>query len=393
MNNKKRKILSITMCIVMLLGTNILGSDELYDNVNFIGITNKVLEKDDFESNERYNNYLKSLSTEQQIMPLAMEDLKPTTTVTSDITYTFDYSNADCDNAIQNFCFDSNGLIYVTQNASKDDGYDGTAVKGDVIISECKLNGNVIEFKSSMILKNGGHGQTLESYTYTDSNNVSKKYLLVSTESKKSGDNYWSIQIGRLEYKANKTVDSSEVNKLTYLSYANSDLESLGSVKRCDAAISANNKYLLIWSKIIDKNNENSEPIQYSCYDFETINKQLDKSSTVSFKANTTLKKVLEYSFTQKGNQKIFPQGSVQGIEVTNNANMYISSGKESDSPWICNVSKSGKWKSTVKVAFSDWGSSFEMEGIKIKGEYLYFASKASAKKCRIGRIKKEVLD
>ena len=134
-------------------------------------------------------------------------------------------------------------------------------------------------------------------------------------------------------------------------------MKSSGTVKRCDAAISSNNDYLLIWAKL---SGDNSEPIQYS--------------------------------ILQRGSKKIFPQSSFQGIEVTNNMNMYISSGKIDDSPWICNVTKSGTWKSTVKVAFENI-SKFEMEGIKIRGDYIYFAAKVSDGNGKIGRISKSELD
>ena len=138
-----------------------------------------------------------------------------------------------------------------------------------------------------MILKGVGHGQTLENYTYK-----SKSYFLISTESNFAGNKYWSTQIGRIQYKANTTINALNINRLNYLSYANKSMTSDGSVKRCDAAISSNNNYLLIWSKL---SKDKSEPIQYSCYDFNVINQELDKATKVSFKANKTLRNACKY--------------------------------------------------------------------------------------------------
>ena len=379
------KTTAILMSVMLMATTNVVAEESEYYNENqnsknqYLG-----LDKDDFLSTQDYEKYLLSLSPEQQISTFSMPDLKPTKTVKSNVTYNFNYSSAACSLAIQNFCFASDGYIYVTQNSGGNDGYNKTAVAGDVILSRCKLSNNEINVIDSMILKGVGHGQTLENYTYK-----SKSYFLISTESNKVNNVYWSTQIGRIQYAANTTINASNINRLNYLSYANKDMKSSGTVKRCDAAISSNNDYLLIWAKL---SGDNSEPIQYSCYDFNTINQQLDKATKVSFKGNNTLKGALKYSILQRGSKKIFPQSSFQGIEVTNNMNMYISSGKIDDSPWICNVTKSGTWKSTVKVAFENI-SKFEMEGIKIRGDYIYFAAKVSDGNGKIGRISKSELD
>ena len=37
------------------------------------------------------------------------------------------------------FCFASDGYMYITQNASSNEGYNKTAVAGDVILSRCEL--------------------------------------------------------------------------------------------------------------------------------------------------------------------------------------------------------------------------------------------------------------
>ena len=386
MKKKMSRITALLMSATVLFNVNVLAEENsLYvENVENYTYSSGYLDRDDFDSDENYQKYFQTLDWTDKISTLSMPDLKPKKTVQSDITYKFDYGKATSSNAIQNFCFASDGYMYITQNASSNEGYNKTAVAGDVILSRCELKGESISVIDSMILKGVGHGQTLENYTYK-----SKSYFLISTESNFAGNKYWSTQIGRIQYKANTTINALNINRLNYLSYANKSMTSDGSVKRCDAAISSNNNYLLIWSKL---SKDKSEPIQYSCYDFNVINQELDKATKVSFKANKTLRNACKYSIIQKGDKKIFPQSSFQGIEVTNNMNMYIASGGTTDEPWICNVTKSGTWKSTVKVCFNKINA-FEMEGIKIRGDYLYFAAKVSDKNCKIGRILKSNLD
>lgn len=380
---KTCKMCSFLLTFILTLNLNVYAEMLAMDESDYIH-TNVILDRDDFQSDDEYEEYLSLKPTEEIISPMTMADLTPTKNpIASNINYNFDFSNADSNNAIQNFCFDSTGsIIYVTQNASEKDGYNGTANKGDVILSRCRLNGSTIQFLDSMILKNVGHGQTLEMYTYS-----SKTYFLISCDENQVGTTYWSTQIGRVQYKSNTTITSSNINRLNYLSYANKNMVSDDAVKRCDAAISADSNLLLIWCKL------DNDHIQYSCYDFNVINKQLNTATKVSFKNNTTLNKAIKYSILQKGSSKIFPQSSFQGIEVTNNGNMYISSGKITDKPWLCNVSKKGVWNSTIQVKFPNVTNTFEMEGIKIRGSYLYFAGHFGSRNNRIGRVLKSELD
>ena len=84
----------------------------------------------------------------------------------------------------------------------------------------------------------------------------------------------------------------------------------------------------------------------------------------MSCKSNSILSKALKYYFIKQSDETTYPQKSFQGIELTNGLNIYQSSGKDNLDNCIANISKSGNWKSTV-----------EIEGIKIRGSKLFFAT------------------
>lgn len=63
-----------------------------------------------------------------------------------------------------------------------------------------------------MTLNKCGHGQTLEIYKYNG-----KTYLLVSSKENKISDStYWSVQVARVEYQANKTYNYTSLHTRRY---------------------------------------------------------------------------------------------------------------------------------------------------------------------------------
>jgi len=367
-----KKFLIIFLVFNCFFCINVCGSEIKGEKSNRQDI---LLDKDDFCSEKAYNNYIKEAGDElfPKISTRKMAINQAPSTV-STISLYYSFMNLKSGNAIQNFCFKDNNSVYFTQHIGN----------GNYYLYKGTVHGNTINASECMTILGAGHGQSIEYYRYNN-----KDYYLIACTNKKVGESYWSTQIGRVEFKNGATVQNENIHRLTYLSYATKNYtnNSNKTIKRCDAALSADNSKMLIWMMNTDGD------VYYSCYNFGTVKSQLEKNIKTSFKNNKTLYKALQYSVYQVKKTRVFPQESFQGIEVTNAGNIYQSSGKKTDSPWICKVNKNGTWESTVKVGFSNETEPFEMEGIKIKGDDLYFTAKFDAYDCRIGKILKNELD
>ena len=123
----------------------------------------------------------------------------------------------------------------------------------------------------------------------------------------------------------------------------------------------------------------------------------------MSCKSNSILSKALKYYFIKQSDETTYPQKSFQGIELTNGLNIYQSSGKDNLDICIANISKSGNWKSTAVISvprFNDEKvilnkSNVEIEGIKIRGSKLFFATiiNDGSRNSYIYSIDKSVMD
>nr|WP_315103812.1 helveticin J family class III bacteriocin [uncultured Catonella sp.] len=230
--------------------------------------------------------------------------------------------------AIQSYVVDGDD-IYIQQAYSENefdefDDYKTGRVENLVLISRCQYSAEYDAYKpvDHMLLKNVGHGQTIDVYNYNG-----KKYLMISCGSKGTSKStlWWSTQIGRIEYKAGAFVNNSEIKRLTYLNYSNKKTKRFGTTMRVDAALTPDKQTLVIW-KINEKGKS-----EYSGYKFSVVNKEFDKAQNneVNVKENKKIKKALVFSTKAV---KLVPK-SFQGLAVTNKSNgkytLYISSGDE----------------------------------------------------------------
>ena len=267
--------------------------------------------------------------------------------------------------AIQGYAVDGTD-IYIQQAYSENefdefDNYKTGRVENLVLISRCQYSAEYDAYKpvDHMVLRNAGHGQTMEVYNYNG-----KKYLLVSCGSKgtSKGTLWWSTQIGRIEYKAGAFVNNSEIKRLTYLNYSNKKTKRFGTTMRVDATLSPDKKTLVIW-----KMNEKGQS-EYSGYKFATVNKEFDKAKNneVNVKENKKIKKALIFSTKAT---KLAPR-SFQGLAITNKSNgkytLYVSSGDEryykKTGIAIYKYEIKGKkikYKATVKLNADDVWNSF----------------------------------
>lgn len=234
----------------------------------------------------------------------------------------------------------ASGYIFVSQSNSK----------GTTFLSRCKLKGTIATYKDEMKLVNFGHNQTLQFYSHNN-----KTYVLIGCkgntnvdiktgnpdDDRKLGQNL-TIQVGRIQYKAGTTISNyTQINRMVRLDCANTsgkpfdtilnDEQELKNniktvIKRMDASLSSNKKYLVLAVRSIH------EHIQYSYYDFDVINNLLDKvegktPNYIDCSDNTNLNNACKFSCVQKKGKRILPNGSCQGIDFTNAYSIYMSSG------------------------------------------------------------------
>ena len=152
--------------------------------------------------------------------------------------------------AIQGYAVDGDD-IYIQQAYSENefdefDDYKTGRIENLVLISRCRYSAEYDAFKpvDHMVLRNVGHGQSMEAYSYNG-----KKYLMISCGSRTTTKStlWWSTQIGRIEYKPGGFVNNSEIKRLTYLNYSNKKTKRFGTTMRVDAALTPDKKTLVIW--------------------------------------------------------------------------------------------------------------------------------------------------
>ena len=230
--------------------------------------------------------------------------------------------------AIQGYAVDGTD-IYIQQAYSENefdefDDYKTGRVENLVLISRCQYSAEYDAYKpvDHMVLRNVGHGQSMEVYNYNG-----KKYLMISCGSKGTSNStlWWSTQIGRIEYKPGAFVNNSDIKRLTYLNYSNKKTKRFGTTVRVDATLTPDKNTLVIW-----KMNEKGRS-EYSGYKFSVVNKEFDKAKNneVNVKENKKIKKALIFS-TKAVKLKT---RSFQGLAITNKIDgkytLYISSGDE----------------------------------------------------------------
>jgi len=344
-------------------------------------------DSDDFDTLEEYYDYCDrhGITPPPQMAPVRGTTSSNIVKATAVIEFELKHNNA-----IQSFAYDSND-IYISQ-AYVNLTFNGTKYPQDpdnpdnlVLITKCKKkpgNSKVYVPDSYMLLKGVGHGQTLEVYTYNK-----KKYLLVSCGGQRapenSRDRWWSTELGRIEYTPNAVVESKQIKRTVRLEYSAPDVNEFGSLlKRVDGAVSDDSKTLLIWASSGSKKYKT-----FAGYDFETINTLWDSTDVINLSSNATFQNARKFSFAQNFNT----QASMQGLDVSKynkKCTIFNSSGNEhSGKSNILYMFESVNPDKTLKEAEIDdtgvWALvdkdnknlnvEAEIEGVKLKGNYLHF--------------------
>jgi hypothetical protein len=362
-------IKKITAVFLFVAAGIILGNNQQ-------ALVSAAMDKDDFETVEEWEAYQKksaeSQSTEQSSgistrMALSSDlgeaiSRIPTTHVEATAQLRYVITGLPITRAIQK-TFIEDGYIYVTQR-----------MDSDIYLSRCKIGEDrkTAVCQDWMLLQDFGHGQTLEAYQYND-----KLYFWTTCRTNTSYSQRWSLEIGRIEYQAGKTISSyKNVYRFTGLAYANEDQISFGTLKRSDAALSEDGEKLIIWAQ------NTSNQMQYSIYDAVALNQLLDtqestSSKSLSFKTSTALKAACQGTLWQlTDEEKTLPNGSFQGICLTSDSSICVVGGGVGETPalsLLTQVDGSYTFSSLITITNSNFNETTEIEGVQLEGNEIYF--------------------
>ena len=207
-----------------------------------------------------------------------------------------------------------------------------------------------------MTFNNCGHGQSLDFYTYGG-----KEYLLMGCKAETATTYNWSLQMARFQYEAGKTYDYTDLNRLSYMNYANKNISRLGTTYRVAGAASSG--YLIF------RIQTEEGTVTYSAYSNSKLNALLDASESVRMDT-AEAKAACSFSFTQSGSNIIRPNSSFQGIDISSTKSIYLTGGADGDTPQIARMNSSGSYLKLIKV--TNVGN-LEIEGVQCKNGNVYF--------------------
>lgn len=319
------------------------------------------LEKDDFETKEEWEDYQKKHSN----LSIGVSDsLKPQKKLKMKMTLRYTIYGLPLPRVIQKCYIDEKEkYMYITQRK-----------KCDTYLSKCVIDKEAkkVTRQSTMILKNFGHGQTLEYFEHNG-----KAYFWITAKANTAYEMKWGMQIARIQYKPGKVIKNyTGTVRFTDLNYANTDGEAFGKVKRADAALSDDGNTLLIWVRTT------KNKLLFSTYDANVLNQLLDEKEGkekcyISFKNNKTLQKACLGSYEQHSTDKwTLPNESFQGAELTDSGTIYVVGGMPNDIPGLIVLTGKGDtYRYSALITFEN--SEFkkmdqEIEGIQLKGDRAY---------------------
>ncbi|MCZ8518969.1 MULTISPECIES: helveticin J family class III bacteriocin [Paenibacillus] len=268
----------------------------------------------------------------------------PAKTVNAAATLAFNLKGLKHNVAVQK-AYIASKYVYVTQRSG-----------GTCYLSRLLINGNNATYVDEMTLTNTGHCQTLDMYTYNGIN-----YFYFSSKADPSTTYRWSLQVARLQYSPGKTVDYTDLHRLTYMNYANTGGTRLGETYRVDGG--GNSTYTLFRVQTAEGS------VTWTIYDTVALNKLLDSNDQVRLDSAAAVNAAVT-SFTQSGSDIIRPNGSFQGLDLLGKTDIYTSGGAEGQVPQIAKMTSTGAYKTLVKI--TNVGT-HEIEGVQTKDDNVYF--------------------
>lgn len=321
-----------------------------------------ILEQDDFETLEEYQRYLEN-NPQFASAVRAIKDASPKKESNAAATLRCRIVGLVDDHAVQKAYIGSK-YIYALQR-------DGS----DAYLSRCLIDGKTATCKDRMTLKNFGHGQTLEWFEH---NGEAYFWVTCKADPTYNDKKMWGIQLGRLQYSADADdeppISYTDIPRFSSMSSANAEGKSIGKVKRVDAALSSDKGAVLFW--VMDDTGE----VQYSLYDADKLNAALDAKEGKASKyvpcTDTAVRKACISSFRQPKGSRVLPNGSCQGLELSDGGSIYIIGGPDSKNPAIAKMTgkdSNYSYSTLVTTEHSDFMGLREAEGIQLKGDNVYF--------------------
>ncbi|WEV39606.1 helveticin J family class III bacteriocin [Lactobacillus sp. ESL0681] len=284
-------------------------------------------------------------------------------------------------NVVQNF-FIGSKYVYALQLHSSNGGYGK-----DAYISRTKKPAEsstyqTVDFTGAKVvhMRNFGHGQTLD--FFKDGVN---SYLLIATEAdqtstypSKNNPNkfvkkYWDLQLARLNFNNPGTINTN--TSVVRLAHIDKAVGMTGGLKRVGGAISKGNNYSELLVGAVDKQNNG----YFARYDMDLINQQMDERSKTYLETIPQISSNLQ-PIPGLGSTAL-PQASIQGFELDNYGNIYVSSGTETpyyatpeSSPSVTRFRPNNSCRSLVlnNSKWSEWCTgthAIETEGIQLTSD------------------------
>lgn len=233
----------------------------------------------------------------------------------------------------------------------------------DVYIARGSVNrdAKTITFESDyMTLKDFGHCQTLDYYSYND-----QFYLWIALDGrqvkkdgKKTG-NYWGTQLGRIQYTPGQTISSyTEVTRLANFIQANSTGTDVGMLKRVETAVSEDFNSMVV----MDITTDNQVYLTY--YDFMALNSQMDSHEGTYLSCKDITSLAHDWGSSTSLSSLLPASQSVQGLAMDSDHNVYISSGQAGAGQTNDDPAKDGAW-----IAKASWGGVFVQQAVSASSE------------------------
>lgn len=271
--------------------------------------------------------------------------------------------------AIQNFCIVGTDM-YVTQHHGR-----------NTFLMHFELDNKeyTAKFADAMVLTGFGHGQSIQSFTHGGN-----RFFLLgcnAPENAPKGTKDWGTEIACIEYNKDSGIEygcriaaGQEYGLIKDLEYATDDGKTKGVIKQVEFGLYGK-KTLVLWKK------KGKGNIQLATYDISKLIGGLtskNEQGDISFKMKKQTCKY--YKCAGKGTERyrrLFPNGSMQALDIVGNSKIYMSSGSGSN----MSLSKLTQTKKKLSRKLRYIKSSadplpkqeYEVEGMQAEGGSLYY--------------------
>jgi len=281
-------------------------------------------------------------------------------------TLAYTFKNLNHNRAIQNFYIGSS-YIYITQ-----------ANDSITYLSRCEIINDTAKYLDEMKLTNFGHGQILDMYTYND-----KNYFYIGCRDNKQNAHFFSLEVARFDYWPK--VDFYLANdgatflpRFSKMNFANKEATDIGETVRVEAGGNSDYTIFRVYAKYRTSSTTYIDTVVYSIYKTEALNNLLDNEGDFYGRVDMGSSKAYDAclgSFGQRLSDDVtykYFDTSCQGIDMKGNTQIYITGGRDGDTPSIAYMNGSGSPQRVLQV-IGNGISNKEIEGVQIKDDKVYF--------------------